>query len=63
STAKELPSMNSCGFVATGFKGGGGSGNASGTTGLYISLVLSLFFFPLMLLSSLRLQRVIRRRR
>lgn len=54
---EQLPSMNSCGFVSTNFKGGGGN------SGLYISLVLSLLFFPLVLMSSLRLQRITRRRR
>jgi hypothetical protein len=55
---EELPSMNACGFVSTNFNGRG-----TGTNGLYISLVMSLFFFPLVLVSSFRLQRVTRRRR
>lgn len=53
----KLPAMNACGFISSNFKGGGNS------TGLYISLVMSLLFFPLVLLASLRLQRVTRRRR
>ncbi len=54
----KLPEMNSCGFIVSNFKGGGG-----GSTGLYIAFIMSLFFFPFVLLSSLRLQRVVRKRR